>query len=66
MAGPEFARPHPYLDACPRCPDTPRIPPVLVSPAAPGRVVADYARPVCGHTWSQVWARDVHDGEVAP
>ncbi len=60
MTGPEFARPRPYLDACPHCPDTPRVPPVLVEPAGPVRVAADYVCPRAGHTWAQGWARDEH------
>ncbi len=57
MAGPEFPRQRPYWDACADCPGTPRVPPVLLEPAGPARVDADY---VCaaGHTWSMRWARD--------
>jgi hypothetical protein len=57
MTGPQFSRQRPYLDACPECPDTPRIPPRLVAPPGPGRVEADYVCPL-GHMWSTVWARD--------
>jgi hypothetical protein len=50
-------RQRPYWDACADCPDSPRVPPVLVSDAAPDVVLADY---VCaaGHTWVTRWARD--------
>ena len=47
----------PYLDACPSCPDSPRVPPVAVSARLDGTVQADY---LCGagHVWVSGWARD--------
>ena len=49
----------PYLDACPLCSDSPRIPPVVLTDGDP--VVADYLCAV-GHMWSTGWERDAdHD-----
>lgn len=56
MSGPQIPRQRrPYLDACPACPDSPRIPPQLVSDGA--TVTADYLCR-CGCVWHTGWARD--------
>jgi hypothetical protein len=58
MAGSQIPRQRrPYRDACPMCPDTPRIPPVLVVVADSGVVEADYLHR-CGCLWSLGWALD--------
>lgn len=46
----------PYLDACPMCPDSPRIPPGPLTVDG-DTVTADYLDGV-GHMWSTGWERD--------
>jgi hypothetical protein len=48
----------PYLDTCPMCPDTARVPPVLATVTDSGVVEADYICPRCGCLWSLGWALD--------
>jgi hypothetical protein len=63
VTAPEFPRRRPYWDACQACPDSPRVPPLLVSDGA--RVIADYACR-CSHVWSTGWARDPdHEGRAS-
>lgn len=58
MTGPQIPRQRPYWDVCPRCPGTVRVAPAAVVDAGAGHVEALYERAICGHSWSQVWARD--------